>query len=417
MFKALARQIPQIERLVKSRDDHSRRADHLTEENRVLRNQIDALTVKLTDQQCANEAIGERDAALLQLNAALAERDAAIADRDAVRVSREESHDPAGCTGLRIGALRKLPWYSINPPPDVISGRFMTGVDERRLLYTLARDYFVGAGRIIDGGAYLGSSALAVGMGLRERGYPKEPVIHSFDRFIIDEWSITHCLDPGDPLSQGLKPGDKIRHIYERNIAGVADYITVHEGDVTGKPWHGGPIEIVFNDVSKSWALNDHILKNWIPSLIPETGVLIQQDQIQEYHVWVAITMSMLSDYFETIDYTVNSSMVYRLKGPIPDAELDRCMSINVSDDDKEFHYKRSLQAFRCTGMGRYTGWHLGMVELGLAVLYGMHIGDEDKSRFVLRDCRQRFANVPDTMGRLSEIEKRLNAIFHTSQG
>ena len=198
--------------------------------------------------------------------------------------------------------------------------------------------------------------------------------------------------------------------IFDRNISEVADYIAVHEGDLSRKPWTNSPIEILFCDVSKSYRLNDYIPQNWFPSLIPETGILIQQDQIQEYHVWVAVTMSMLSDYFEPVDYTLNSSMVYRLKRAIPRSALDRCLSANLSHDDLERHYKQSLEMFKRVRMGRYTGWRLGMVELGLAVLYGFHIGDEDKARSVLSDCKERFANIPDRMHRAAAIELHLNA-------
>lgn len=310
----------------------------------------------------------------------------------------------------RVDTLRKLPWYSIEPPTDVISGRGMIHADERRMLYTLAKDYFVGAGRIIDGGSFLGSSSLALAVGLKDRGFPREPVIDAFDTFVINGLSIKNCLNTDDPLSQGVKPGDNVRHIYDRNVSEVADYIAVHEGDLTLKPWTKLPIEILFCDVSKSYAVNDYILQHWLPSLIPGTGILIQQDQIQEYHVWVAVTMSMLADYFEPIDYTLYSSMVYRLRQAIPKSALDRCMSANLSHDDMEWHYKQSLESFRKIGMGRYTGWRLGMVELGLAVLYGFHIGDCDKARYVLRDCKRRFGGIPDTMHRAALIEAHLDA-------
>ena len=313
-------------------------------------------------------------------------------------------------TTPRVEGLRRLPWYSIEPPVDVISGKGMIHADERRMLYTLAKDYFVGAGRIIDGGSYLGSSSLALGLGLRDRRYPAVPVIDAYDTFVIDPFAVVWHLDANDPLSGGVKAGDNLRHIYDRNISAVADYISVHEGDLTVRPWNEGPIEILFCDVSKSWELNDYILKNWIPSLIPGTGILIQQDQIQEYHVWVAITMSMLSDYFEIIDYTLNSSMVYRLKRKIPQSVLDRCMSVNVTTDDMVRHYQRSLQTFKRPGMGRYTGWQLGMVELGLSVVYGFHVGDTDNARRVLQDCKSRFSGVVDTMYRASVIEAHLDA-------
>jgi hypothetical protein len=308
----------------------------------------------------------------------------------------------------RVEALRRLPWYSIAPPADVPSGRNMTSVDERRLLYTLAKDYFSDSGCIIDGGAYLGSSSLALGLGLKHRNFPKRKIIHAFDQFIMNQVYIQHYLDQSDPLSKSVKPGDYVRSIYDRNTAEVSEYIMVHDGDVQATPWNGQPIEILFIDISKTPDINDYIITNWIPALLPEVGVLIQQDQIEENHVWIAITMEMLVDYFEFIDYTAYSSMVYRLKRTIPTRTLERCLQKNVTHQDREFYYKNFLNRFRSIGMGRFTGWRLGMVELGLASLYAFHIGDVEKAKYTLMTVAKQFAHVPDTMNRLAEIWRRL---------
>jgi hypothetical protein len=170
----------------------------------------------------------------------------------------------------------------------------------------------------------LGASSLALGYGLKDRGYQKEPIIDAFDRFTIAEHSLQYYFDHEPEPAKRIKAGDNIRFLYERNIATIADYVTIHEGNLTETPWRGGAIEILFSDISKGWSLNDYIISNWIPALLPEIGILIQQDQVQEYHVWVAITMEILADYFETIDYTMYSSMVYRLKREIPARVLQK---------------------------------------------------------------------------------------------
>jgi hypothetical protein len=306
----------------------------------------------------------------------------------------------------KIESLRRLPWYSVELPGEVERGKGMIHSDERRMLYTLARDYFSGAGRIVDGGAFFGTSSLALGFGLRDRGYKKEPVIDAFDIFILDEYGLKHYCEPSGWFGRKLKAGNNMRFIYERHIAPVAEYISIHEGDLLKMPWKSGPIEILFSDISKSWQLNDHIIRNWIAALIPETGILIQQDQVQEYHVWVAITMEILADYFETIDYTPFSSMVYRLKSEIPAHVLEKCMSANITKDEMEHYYLSFLNRFRRVGMGRYTGWTLGMVEVGLAVTYGHHIGDLDKARHTLRQCEEKFRNVPDTLRRVADFRR-----------
>ena len=58
--------------------------------------------------------------------------------------------------------------------------------------------------------------------------------------------------------------------------------------------------------------------------------------------------------------------------------------------------------------MGRYTGCNLGMVEAGLVATYAFHIHDLDMARHALKQCEEKFRNVPDTMRRLAEIKKHL---------
>ena len=101
-----------------------------------------------------------------------------------------------------------------------------------------------------------------------------------------------------------------MRFVYDHNIAPVNQYITVHEGDLLRETWNEKPIEILFSDVAKGLHLNDYILTKWLPFLSAGTGILIQQDQVREYHIWVAVTMEILAEYFEVLDY-----VMYKLDG------------------------------------------------------------------------------------------------------
>jgi hypothetical protein len=145
------------------------------------------------------------DAARAKRNAALAERNAALVERDAALAW---SGRASGTNSLwRIERLRTKPWYTVDLPPEVATAVGMISADERRLLYTLARDYYTGAGRIIDGGAYLGCSSLALGWGLKHQCYPEEPVIDAFDIFLIDAHSIAHHWRPEFAPGRDIKGG------------------------------------------------------------------------------------------------------------------------------------------------------------------------------------------------------------------
>jgi hypothetical protein len=375
--------------------------------------------------QC-DVALDERDKAIIQRDQAIAALEQAIAAHDSSKDERSRAmtvwnmalsgsghpafhrDKPELSVDAKLNVLRHKPWYSVYLPPQIEMITSMIHADERRLLYVLARDYFTGTGRIIDGGAYLGASAKALAFGLRDRGFERRKVIDSFDTFIIDEQSVVNNLLPGDDPDHKISAGSSTRAIYDRNISEVSDYIEVHEGNLMLIPWTGGPVEILFSDVAKSWRLNDYILSNWISALLPGTGVLIQQDQVQEYHVWVAITMEMLDDYFEFIDYTPFSSAVFRLRQTIPRPILDKCLFKNISIADMEYYYTRFVERFRRLNMGRFSGWNLGMVEAGLAVTLGFHIGDVEKAFHVLGQCERSFGAIDAMATRLAVIRQHL---------
>jgi hypothetical protein len=66
--------------------------------------------------------------------------------------------------------------------------------------------------------------------------------------------------------------------VSDANTVQVADLVRVHEGDLLANGWSGDPIELLFVDFSKTWALNDFIVKEFFPSLIAGRSVVVQQD-------------------------------------------------------------------------------------------------------------------------------------------
>ena len=80
------------------------------------------------------------------------------------------------------------PAESTTLPVEVRSVKTMLSAQELELLYTLARDQYTGRGEIVDGGAFLGGSTLALANGLRDnrRVQDKNGRIHSYDLFRAD---------------------------------------------------------------------------------------------------------------------------------------------------------------------------------------------------------------------------------------
>lgn len=210
----------------------------------------------------------------------------------------------------RFWALRPVP----APSADVET---MLMPDELRLLESLTDDYWSDSGLIVDAGCFLGGSTVALASGLRNRGMADRPVIHSFDLFQVEDWT------RGQFVPQSMEAGASTRHMYDRNIAGFADLIAVHEGDICDHAWCGEPIEILFIDVAKHWTVCDWITANLFPHLIPGKSIVVQQDYLCHWwNAWLHITMEYYSDHFERLCDTEFNSVVYLHTRPFEQGAL-----------------------------------------------------------------------------------------------
>lgn len=198
-------------------------------------------------------------------------------------------------------------WRQRDVPLSCANVPTMLMPDELRLLHYLADERYTGEGAIVDAGCFLGGSTLALADGLRRnlrrRGCEEEKLIHSYDRFEIEGWTI------GSFFSESAQAGESLRPLFDRNIAPYASLVEVHAGDIRSLTWTGGPIEILFIDIAKRWTVCDWVTWQFFPQLIPGKSVVVQQDYL--YHHWVAwlhITMEFYHDYFEYLcDTGVNS--------------------------------------------------------------------------------------------------------------
>jgi hypothetical protein len=194
----------------------------------------------------------------------------------------------------------------------------MLSPQELELLYTLARDTYTGRGEIIDGGAFLGGSTLALGCGLRDntRVEQKAGRINSYDMFATEQYSAHHLAK--------FPPGTTMRQCYDRVIAPVAPLVRTFEGDIKTFPWDRRPIEILFIDVAKSWDINDFLLHQFFPSLIPGASYVIQQDYHWPHVPWLSVTMELLSDYFTHLGSMPWATAYYRCDRAIEPGVLPR---------------------------------------------------------------------------------------------
>jgi predicted O-methyltransferase YrrM len=209
------------------------------------------------------------------------------------------------------------PTESTTLPPDVRAAKTMLSAQELELLYGLARNEYTGRGEIVDGGAFLGGSTLALAHGLRDnpRGIEKGSRIHSYDLFVSDRF-VPQFID-------GYPEGSSTRPYYDGVISSLAEHVMVHEGDVKLMPWPAErEIEILFIDVAKSWDINDFLLAHFFPRLIPGRSVVIQQDYHWPYTPWLSVTMELLKDHVTYLGSMPWATAYYRWDRALQPGEL-----------------------------------------------------------------------------------------------
>lgn len=142
------------------------------------------------------------------------------------------------------------------------------------------------------------------------------------DLFEVDYSASTHYAEfiGGRPIGADLRP------VFESVVgADLLPYVDVHAGDLLGHRWVGEPIDVLFVDVAKTWELNDHVMHEFLPSLVPGRSVVVQQDYVHEWLPWVHITMELLARHFERLEVIPGSpSVVYGCIRSVNASDLPR---------------------------------------------------------------------------------------------
>jgi len=244
------------------------------------------------------------------------------------------------------GARAVLPdWRSVVFPDAVGRAPTMLMSTEQQLLHGLARDHFRNEGVIIDAGCFLGGSTLALASGVRAnphfRADPRRDVIHTYDLFAVEAWTIGRYFPEGTPESMSFEPA------FRRNIAPFADLVAVHPGDVTRSPVPDAPIEVLFIDLAKRWSVSDYVVRAFFPRLIPGRSVVIQQDYIYgSWNGWLAVTMEYFSKFFQLIDHTEYNSAVFLYSRAAPSEAFARDVIRSLSRAEIRMLADRAIARF-----------------------------------------------------------------------
>jgi hypothetical protein len=287
--------------------------------------------------------------------------------------------------------LLDRPWREEHAGTEVPWAPTMLSAHERRLLYTLARSYATGGGAIVDCGCFLGGSTVALLAGLRDRAEPWQgPPLASYDRFLVEPYTIPKFFK--DP---SVRVGDSFRPQFDANVASFDVPHVVYEGDIAEIGWAGGPIEVLFLDVLKTWELNDAVVRDFFPSLVPGHSVIVQQDYGWGWQPWIPITVERMSTSLRFIDGMEWGTHVFFVEDEIPVEVIEEGVT-GLDLDTKLELMDRAV--------GRSEGWVRGMLEIGRASLLAEREGKE-AGRRELAHIAARFSEFPSVLLCLSYAE------------
>ena len=246
-------------------------------------------------------------------------------------------------------------------PEEVAAIPSMMSVGERRFLFGIARDYYTGAGLIVDAGIFLGGSTMCLGSGLCENVHLAESVARWQQPIISCELGITNeqmlLSFKRHGIGEGLRIGDSFGPVLERHIASVRHLIDLRLGDITElgriedpNRVRRHPVEILFLDVLKSPELSEFAFREYFPRLIPRRSLVVQQDYLNGDLPFIHVHQEYFAKKFEYVG-ELSSSAVFRLVHRITPEEVDALFTGRVDPEAQltlgAMAGQRSIDPFR----------------------------------------------------------------------
>jgi hypothetical protein len=225
--------------------------------------------------------------------------------------------------------MNAKPWLA----PNAAAGSYalgMLGLEERKLLYQLARHCYTGEGEVVELGAFCGASTCCLAAGLRANPRAAGRQIHSYDSFIANEQYLVDFIR--SQFGEPARMGESFAAIFRRATSEFADLIKVHEGDLLEQTWPSQqPIEILFVDVAKTLALSGKVLTEFFVHLTPGKSIVIHQDFYHPTAFYLPVVMDFLRDHFSIVETGRDWSVVFRLEEAISARKLQIASLYNFS--------------------------------------------------------------------------------------
>ena len=259
------------------------------------------------------------------------------------------------------------PWLD----PNAKAGSYalgLLGLEERKLLYQLARYTYAGEGAVVDLGSFCGASTSCLAAGLRDNPRAAGRHVDAYDNFIASEPYLVDFIRT--QFGEKFEIGQSFAAIFRRATAKLADLIEVHVGDLLDQSWPSDkPIEILFVDVAKTLALSGKVLTEFFPRLTPGQSIVIHQDFYHPTAFYLPVVMDFLMDHFTIIEAARDWSVVFRLETPIPQEKLETTSHYKFSFAQQQAALRRMMRRVGMPGSD--------YLRLSECAAIGTHFGEQ----------------------------------------
>ena len=220
----------------------------------------------------------------------------------------------------RFDLIESLPTSSyVTDVPDAPDrGAFRADL---QAFYDLARDYYSGAGEIVDFGNPSGAVARALSEGLARNTAAASTVrrIHSFDTFRVDNKVSAGLFD------RPIDPADSVLPEYLDALGPRSDAVNLYEMPLNVVEWFGKPVEVVIAGNLRDPRTTAHLFAQFAPHMMAGKSVLVHQEAFSRYRTWTASQLAFLADHFTLLSIRRDTA-TYGYVKPIPADKLDRLL-------------------------------------------------------------------------------------------
>jgi Methyltransferase domain len=199
-----------------------------------------------------------------------------------------------------------------------------------------------GAGRIVDLGCWMGSTAVALADGVHRAG--RSDRILALDIFVWEPWmDRSHAKLVHGIYRQGETFLPEARRVVHERGHGLVD---VERADLTDYEWSGEPIKLLLVDAMKTMALMRQIATTFYPCLQPG-GFLLHQDFKHRSTPWIHILQYRLRRHCSLVASVQPGGTVgFRVIEPISREQVRAALEFqHMSEEETDacFEYSLSL--------------------------------------------------------------------------